>query len=79
MNRRLNRNIDLARRVHDDPRLRVNNRRFLDQWEDDFDKTARRSVKAFVAVWAAILIANLVIWGVIIWAIIELVQWVKTK
>lgn len=38
----------------------------------DFDR-------AFVMVWVAALVANLVIWGVAVWAIIELVQWATSK
>lgn len=52
---------------------------FFDSWEDDFHKTARRTVGGFIAVWATILIVNLILLGVGIWAIIELVQWVQTK
>lgn len=35
--------------------------------------------KTFIAVWIGILVANLVFWGVAIWAVIELVQWLTTK
>jgi hypothetical protein len=35
--------------------------------------------KAFVAVWITVLLLNLVVWGVAISAVIEMVQWVKTK
>lgn len=52
---------------------------FFDSWESDFDKTAKRTVRGFIAVWATILIVNLILLGVGIWAIIELVQWVQTK
>lgn len=52
---------------------------FFDSWERDFDRTAKRGMKAFIAVWVGILIANLIIWGVVIWAIVQLVQWVQTK
>lgn len=52
---------------------------FFDEWERDFDRTAKRTMRGMIVVWLGILIANLVIWGVVIWAIIELVQWVTSK
>lgn len=52
---------------------------FFDAWERDFDKTFKRTARGIIAVWAAVLVANLIIWGVVIWAIIQLVQWVQTK
>jgi hypothetical protein len=52
---------------------------FFDSWERDFDKTFKRTTRGIIAVWVGVLLANLVIWGVIIWAIIQLVQWVQTK
>lgn len=35
--------------------------------------------KALIAAWVGILAFNLILWAVVIWAIIELVQWVQTK
>ena len=55
------------------------NRRFHDAWEDDFDRKFNRAFKWGVGVWVGVLIANLIIWGVVIWAIVELVQWVTSK
>lgn len=52
---------------------------FHDTWERDFDRTAKRTMRGMIVVWLGILIANLVIWGVVIWAIIELVQWVTAQ
>ena len=52
---------------------------FFDSWERDFDKSFRRTRNGIIAVWLGVLVANLVIWGVVIWAIIQLVQWVQTK
>lgn len=34
---------------------------------------------AFVAFWIVALAFSLAIWGVTIWAVIELVQWITTK
>lgn len=39
---------------------------------DNFDKT-------FVGFWVASLIGCLIVWAVVIWAIIQLVQWVTSK
>lgn len=55
------------------------NNRFRDPWEDDFDRSVGRMFKWGVGAWVAVLLANLVIWGVVIWAIIELVQWITSK
>lgn len=55
------------------------NNHFRDPWEDDFDRNFNRFFKWGVGVWVGVLLANLIIWGVAIWALIELVQWVKTK
>jgi hypothetical protein len=59
---------------------------FFDKWEgekmfddDKFDRNFDRGFKAMIGVWALILVGNLVFWGVAIWAIIQLVQWVQTK
>lgn len=52
---------------------------FFDDWERDFDKSAKRMFRWGVGVWVGVLLANLVIWGVVIWAIIQLVQWVTSK
>lgn len=52
---------------------------FHDKWEDDFDRTVKRGFKTFLAFWLLMLVANLVILGVAIWAIVQLVQWVQTK
>ena len=38
---------------------------------DDFDKTGC----AFLAMWVGIMVFNLVVWGVIIWAIIKVVNY----
>lgn len=35
--------------------------------------------KAFIAFWGTALIVNLVIWGILIWGFIELVQWLTSK
>jgi hypothetical protein len=32
-----------------------------------------------IAIWVVVILANLAFWGVVIWGIIELVQWVTTK
>lgn len=59
-------------------RLREQQRRdndfFFDKWETDFDKNFKRATKGIVAVWVAGIIGSLIFWGVVIWAIIELVQ-----
>ena len=47
---------------------------FHDTWERDFDKNFKRMSKAVVAVWLVSILASLAITGVVIWAIIELVQ-----
>lgn len=52
---------------------------FFDTWERDFNKNFNRAAKASIVVWLGILVANLVIWGVVIWAIIQLVQWVTAQ
>lgn len=52
---------------------------FEDEWEKNFDKTFERGAKAFGAVWVGILLANLIFLAVVIWAIVQLVQWVQTK
>lgn len=56
-----------------------NNRRatsetFFDDWESNFDKNFKRTTRGIAAAWAIGLLINLVFWGVVIWAIIELVQ-----
>lgn len=48
---------------------------FFDDWEKNFDKMERGIRWGFIL----ILIANFIVWGVFIWAIIELVQWVTSK
>jgi hypothetical protein len=52
---------------------------YFDTWERDFDRTAKRGMRAFGAVWLGILVVNLVVLGVVVWAIIELVQWLTSK
>lgn len=52
---------------------------FFDKWEKDFDRTAKRTMRGIVAVWAAGIILSLVFLGVVIWGIIELVQWVTAQ
>lgn len=47
---------------------------FFDNWEGDFDKNVKRAARGLGVVWALSLIASLAFWGVVIWAIIELVQ-----
>lgn len=60
-------------------RMREQQGVFFDAWEKDFDKSFNRTFGAMVAIWVAIAIANLIVWGVVIWAIVQLVQWVQTK
>ena len=52
---------------------------FFDKWESDFDRTAKRTMRGIIAVWAVGIILSLVFWGVVIWGIIELVQWVTAQ
>lgn len=59
--------LDNLRRQHSgDP--------FFDSWERDFDKNFKRASKGIAAVWVGVLVGSLILWGVVIWAIIELVQ-----
>ena len=52
---------------------------YFDSWERDFDKSFKRTRNGIIAVWLGVLVGNLILWGVVIWAIIQLVQWVQTK
>ena len=52
---------------------------FFDKWENDFDRTAKRTMRGILAVWVLSIIGCLIFWGVVIWGIIELVQWVKAQ
>lgn len=65
------------------PRLMVGRRMtrdpYFDNWERDFDKSFKRTRSGIIAVWLGVLVGNLILWGVVIWAIIELVQWVTSK
>jgi hypothetical protein len=45
----------------------------------EFDRDFRRMTAGIVMVWIAGIIFSLAFLGVIIWAIIQLVQWVTTK
>lgn len=47
---------------------------FFDDWERNFDKDAKRLFRLGVLGFFGVIIANLVIWGVVIWAIITLVN-----
>lgn len=59
--------LDNLRRQHSgDP--------FFDSWERDFDKSFKRTRSGIAAVWLGVLVANLVIW-----AIVQLVQWVTAQ
>lgn len=62
-----------------DLRLQQDNDWFFDKWENNFDRTTKRTMRGIIAMWAVGLILSLVFWGVVIWGIIELVQWVQTK
>lgn len=67
----------LPRHLHNDSTQF--NDAFRDQWEADFDKNFNRAAKFGIAAWLGILVFNLILWGVIIWAIIELVQHFTAK
>lgn len=55
------------------------NRVFRDDWEASFDKNMNRGMRAGIAIWLAFLILNLIFWGVAIWGVIEVVQWLTSK
>lgn len=52
---------------------------FFDKWEQDFNKTAKRTFRFGIAAWLGLLAINIVFWAVVIWAVIQLVQWVTAK
>lgn len=47
---------------------------FFDDWERNFDKDTKRFFRLGVLGFFGVILANLVIWGVAIWAIIKLVN-----
>jgi len=47
---------------------------FFDSWEDNFDKNFKRIGAGFVAFWIAFVLVDLALLGVVIWAIIKLVN-----
>lgn len=64
--------LDNLRRQHSgDP--------FFDKWESDFDKNFNRVAKFGVAAWLVGILLTLAFWGVVVWGIIELVQWVTAQ
>lgn len=52
---------------------------FNDNWEKNFDKNFKRAGSAFAIFWVISAIVSLAFTGVLIWGLIELVQWVTTK
>lgn len=59
---------------------------FFDKWEGDFemgdfnfDREEKAFFSVFIVLWAVAALASLAVTGVLIWAIIELVQWATAK
>lgn len=42
-------------------------------------RSADRAVRAAVTIWVVAILANLAFWGFVVWAIVQLVQWVTAQ
>lgn len=60
-------------------RARQNRDPFFDTWERDFDKNFNRLFKAGFVVWGVGIVLTIAFWVVVIWAIIQGVQWLQTQ
>lgn len=52
---------------------------FFGDKNDDFEKTVKRGAGVFIALWVLSALASLGVTAVVIWAIVQLVQWVTAK
>jgi hypothetical protein len=56
------------------PRQDLGNDWFFDKFDDQFDRNFKRGFKAVIGIWIALVSAGLVLLGVVIWAIITIVN-----
>lgn len=50
-----------------------------DEFDRSFNKTMKRGAGVFIGLWALSVLASLGVTVVVIWAIVQLVQWVTAK